>query len=148
MGALLVDEQDPTKLVLNPFSWNNISNSLYLEAPACVGYSYADTIDGCSHTDESTAADNYEALKAFFTSFSEYATNPFFITGESYAGIYVPTLAKATYLGNKAGGTPQINLKGIMVGNGCVGTDREYLRQDPPALSPLPPPSDPSPLPC
>ena len=121
MGALLVDEQDPSKLVANPSSWNNISHSLYLEAPACVGYSYADDISGCSHDDSSQAADNYQALLVFFTLFPEYASADFFITGESYAGIYVPTLAKAVYLGNKAGGTPQINLKGIMVGNGCLG---------------------------
>ena len=31
MGALLVDEQDPSKLVANPSTWNNISHSLYLE---------------------------------------------------------------------------------------------------------------------
>ena len=28
MGALLVDESDPSKLIVNPFSWNNVSNSL------------------------------------------------------------------------------------------------------------------------
>ena len=122
MGALLVDEQNPSTLVVNPSSWNNISHSLYLEAPACVGYSYADDISGCSHDDSTQAQDNYQALLQFFTLFPEYATNDFFITGESYAGIYVPTLAKAVYLGNKAGGTPQINLKGIMVGNGCLGS--------------------------
>jgi len=123
LGQLLVDEQDPTKLRLNPYTWTNISSSLFFEAPACVGYSYADTLDGCVHTDESTAADNLAALKVFFTNYSEYASNPFYISGESYAGVYVPTLAKAVYLSNVAGGTPQINLKGIMVGNGCVGLD-------------------------
>jgi serine carboxypeptidase-like clade I len=121
LGQLLVDEEDPTKLVLNPFTWTNISSSLYFEAPACVGYSYADTLEGCVHNDETTAADNLAALQAFFTNYSEYASNEFYITGESYAGIYVPTLAKAVYQSNIAGGTPQINLKGIAVGNGCLG---------------------------
>jgi carboxypeptidase C (cathepsin A) len=38
--------------------------------------------------------------------------------GESYAGIYVPTLAYAIHTSKST-----INLKGIMVGNGCTGTD-------------------------
>ena len=58
-----------------------------MEAPACVGYSYADTIDGCTHDDHSQAVDNYQALLSFFSGFPEYKNNSFFITGESYAGI-------------------------------------------------------------
>ena len=37
--------------------------------------------------------DNYWALKYFFEKFYEFAKNDFLITGESYGGIYVPTLS-------------------------------------------------------
>ena len=40
-----------------------------------------------------TAFDNHEALKDFFVGFPEFAGNDFYVTGESYAGIYVPTLS-------------------------------------------------------
>lgn len=65
---------------------------LYMEAPAGVGFSYAD--DGNYTTnDDQTALDNHMALRYFIMHFPEYAQNEFFITGESYGGIYVPTLA-------------------------------------------------------
>lgn len=37
---------------------------------------------------------NYLALKTFFKLFPEFSKNEFFLTGESYGGIYIPTLAE------------------------------------------------------
>ena len=42
--------------------------------------------------DDQTASDNRDALKAFFQKFPQYLDNGLFVSGESYAGIYVPTL--------------------------------------------------------
>lgn len=81
-----MDEQDPTKLVVNSNAWTNVSSMVFLESPACVGYSYADTIEGCAHNDSSQAVDTYAAYLKFFELFPEYAANSFYITGESYAG--------------------------------------------------------------
>lgn len=65
---------------------------IYLEQPKGVGFSYC-TSEKCQNTDESTAADAAEALRYFFeTAFPEYAKNDFYITGESYAGVYIPMI--------------------------------------------------------
>lgn len=37
---------------------------------------------------------NYLALKEFFRLFPEFSQNELFLTGESYGGIYIPTLAE------------------------------------------------------
>ena len=98
----------------NKYSWNTIANVLFLESPACVGFSYNES-GTCKNGDDSTSLNNYFALKDFFAKYPEYKANEFFITGESYAGIYVPTLSLRVLEGmNKF----HINFKGYAIGNG------------------------------
>lgn len=108
-------------LQLNNYSWNKFAHHLFLEAPACVGFSTADKLSGCTHNDTGTAADNLAALIKFFSLYPEYVNNDFWITGESYAGIYVPSLAYDIVQYNAGGSGQKIALKGIAVGNGCLG---------------------------
>ena len=50
----------------------------------------------------------------------------FFITGESYAGVYVPTLAKEL-LDNAKG---QVNFKGLAVGDPCTDNTAQQDSMD------------------
>lgn len=110
-GPFHVNEDGKT-LYENQFSWNQIANILYLESPAGVGYSYSDDKNYATDDDE-VAEDNYKALQSFFVKFPNFTQNDFFIFGESYGGIYVPTLSLLV-----ATGEAKINLKGFAVGNG------------------------------
>lgn len=68
------------------------ANVLFLEAPAGVGFSYA--LNKKYDTDDDTVSyDNYVALQHFFEKFPQFKKNDFYITGESYGGIYIPTLS-------------------------------------------------------
>ncbi|XP_009960288.1 PREDICTED: lysosomal protective protein, partial [Leptosomus discolor] len=58
------------------------------------------------------AHNNYLALKEFLRLFPEYSKNDLFLTGESYGGSYIPTLAGG---GMEA---PSLASQGIAVGNG------------------------------
>ena len=93
---------------------------LFIEAPVGVGLSYSLTGD-YDNSDDRTAKESSEALNHFFTLFPSLKSNPFFISGESYAGIYVPTLAEAILDRVKVGTWIGPALKGIAVGNGCTG---------------------------
>lgn len=80
-------------LIRNKYSWNNNANVLYIESPAQVGFSYMDG-EYPTWTDDMVAELNLNTLKEFFKKWPEYKVNNLFISGESYAGIYVPTLAE------------------------------------------------------
>eukprot|EP01018_Ginkgo_biloba_P025460 Gb_33476 [translate_table: standard] len=110
------------KLHLNPYSWTKVSSVIYLDSPSGVGYSYSDTEDDYSTGDLQTASDTHAFLLKWFEDYPEFLSNPFYISGESYAGVYVPTLAMEIANGIEAGIKPTLNFKGYMVGNGVTDT--------------------------
>ncbi|XAR60886.1 Carboxypeptidase C [Bertholletia excelsa] len=112
------------KLHLNPYSWSKVSNIIYLDSPAGVGFSYSANESDYITGDLKTASDSHNFLLKWFELYPEFLPNPFFITGESYAGVYVPTLAYEVAKGIDAGVKPVLNFKGYMVGNGV--TDEEF----------------------
>ncbi|KAK3279735.1 hypothetical protein CYMTET_12391 [Cymbomonas tetramitiformis] len=101
------------EISLNPYSWNKVANMLYLEQPAGVGFSVPEE----ATNDTITADDSLHALLEFFRLHPHLQGRPFYITGESYAGHYVPNLAKAILDYNSREDAPTINLQGFAVGN-------------------------------
>ena len=78
--------------VPNQYSWNTSANVLYIESPAGVGYSYCGNTADCTFNDVTSSQDNLTAVLAWYTKFPEFQANDLYISGESYAGIYVPYL--------------------------------------------------------
>mmetsp|Transcript_17479 Transcript_17479/g.29987 ORF Transcript_17479/g.29987 Transcript_17479/m.29987 type:complete len:529 (+) Transcript_17479:45-1631(+) len=112
------------ELTDNPSSWNTVANVLYLDSPAGVGLSYSTDGDADYVTDDFITRDDAEEfLRKWFDTHPAFQRQPFYVSGESYAGVYVPNLALAVAEGNEKGSEPHINLQGILVGNGC--TDAE-----------------------
>ena len=93
-----------------------MANVIFLESPAGVGFSYSNTTSDYNYTgDKSTAEDAYTFLVNWLERFPQYKTRDFYITGESYAGHYVPQLAYTILVNNKNSNQTMINLKGIAV---------------------------------
>eukprot|EP00808_Paulinella_micropora_P011814 g47362.t1 len=104
-------------LQLNPYSWNNNINYLFVEQPIGVGFSYSEAGgDDYNVGDERAAADNYLAIQQFLLRFPEVSTNDFYLTSESYGGHYLPTLAQTIIKAQGSSNSP-VNFKGFAVGN-------------------------------
>ncbi|CAO3648403.1 unnamed protein product [Mucor hiemalis] len=108
--------------IRNPYSWNTAANLIFLDQPVNVGYSYGKT--KVKSTLES-GRDVYAFLQLFFSEYSEYANNSFHISGESYAGHYLPAISSEIIRHNKA--IPEtrsvddpikINFQSVLIGNG------------------------------
>jgi carboxypeptidase C (cathepsin A) len=90
-GPLTVDDGE-NYVKTNPYPWNKRANMLWLESPAGVGWSVGETAEDLKHNDMTQSEDALEALKSWYAKFPEYQQNQLFVSGESYAGIYVPYL--------------------------------------------------------
>ncbi|XP_042499155.1 serine carboxypeptidase-like 25 [Macadamia integrifolia] len=113
-------KKNGTGLYLNKYSWNTVANVLFLESPAGVGFSYTNTSSDLETSgDTRTAKDALEFIIRWLDRFPHYKQKEIYLTGESYAGHYVPQLAKEIMTYNSRSKNP-INLKGIMVGNAVI----------------------------
>lgn len=114
-----------SSLYLNEHAWNRVANILFLESPAGVGFSYTNTSSNLKDSgDKRTAEDALVFLIKWMSRFPQYKHRDFYLSGESYAGHYVPQLAQRIYDYNKKSSHPIINLKGFIVGNAV--TDYYY----------------------
>ena len=110
-----------SQIELNPHSWNAHANLLFIETPAGVGFSYQEGVTPTYdyHTDDqATARLNFAALRSFYRKFPHLVSNDFYLTGESYAGVYLSTLAELLLLRQENNNQfPVINFKGVALGN-------------------------------
>ncbi|KAE8715506.1 Serine carboxypeptidase-like 40 [Hibiscus syriacus] len=123
LGPFRVNSDGKT-LYRNEYAWNTVANVLFLESPAGVGFSYSkNSSDYTDVGDKRTAEDSYVFLLNWLERFPQYKTRDLFITGESYAGHYVPQLASYILSRNKGTNQTVINLKGIAIGNAWIDDD-------------------------
>ncbi|CAF3773996.1 unnamed protein product [Rotaria sp. Silwood1] len=109
-------------------TWNSLYNLLYIDNPVGTGYSFTSNDQGYARSQDDVACDLYSALTQFFQIYTDYVSNSFYVTGESYAGKYVPSIGYKIHIENQ---NPQvkvkINLVGLAMGNGWTDPYRQYV---------------------
>ncbi len=115
MGPFGVSPTNHSQLVRNPYAWTSHANVVWLEQPCGVGFSYSTSQSEADYTsgDDKAAADAYAFVKAFYGAYPEFAGRKMALTGESYAGKYVPMVAELLF----DAPFPGLNLFGFMIGN-------------------------------
>lgn len=126
MGPYIVD-YDTLEISENPYGWDRSLNILFVDQPIGVGFSYSDAPEDRVFDEERLSEDMLDFVLTFLEVHPEMKFRDFYITGESYAGSYIPHIAKRLHDYQKSTkGTP-VNLAGIAIGNGWTVPEVQYL---------------------
>ncbi|KAJ3682751.1 hypothetical protein LUZ60_012978 [Juncus effusus] len=117
---------DNNSLYWNDYGWDKASNLIYVDQPTGTGFSYSTDPRDTRFGETTISNDLYNFLQAFFTEHPQFLDNEFYITGESYAGHYIPAFASRVHQGNKNNEGLYINLKGFAIGNGLTDPEIQY----------------------
>ena len=120
-------EEDRYVLKETQYGWDTVGHLLYVDQPVNTGFSFTSDSSDEARDEETVSNDMFEFLQDFFLSRPELADNPLFITGESYAGHYVPAVAHRAFVASKKDeGSVNLNLKGFAIGNGLTDPEVQY----------------------
>ncbi|KAF9690673.1 hypothetical protein EKO04_011557 [Ascochyta lentis] len=112
--------------VQNVYSWHNLTNMLWIEQPVGTGYAQGEP----NINDEVELADQFLGFYKNFVDLFELYNWKTYLTGESYAGLYVPYIADAML---SAKDKKYFNIAGISMNNPLIGdsTIQEQIVQLP-----------------
>ncbi|XP_055338559.1 probable serine carboxypeptidase CPVL isoform X2 [Paramacrobiotus metropolitanus] len=121
----LFDEHGPWSLTadfqLKPrdYRWSLLANVIYIDNPVGTGFSFTKTDAGYARNEDQVGKNLYEALLQFYEMFPQYQQGSLYVSGESYAGKYVPALGYTIHVNNPKAPL-KLPFKGIALGNGFV----------------------------
>ncbi|KAF3587895.1 hypothetical protein F2Q69_00032038 [Brassica cretica] len=110
-------------LVSTTYSWTK---------PVGTGFSYSRTHKLASKpSDLGEAKRIHEFLHKWLKKHQEFLSNPFYVGGDSYAGMVVPALVQEISKGNYVCCNPPINLQGYVLGNPSTEVAFDYNHRIP-----------------
>ncbi|KAH8372253.1 hypothetical protein KR093_010769 [Drosophila rubida] len=108
------------KLKKRKYSWSKTHNLIFIDSPVGSGFSFTDKAAGFARNEQDVGRDLHEAMLQLYELFDWQNSSGFWITGESYAGKYVPALAYRIHKAQQSYDFQgkHIPLKGMAIGNG------------------------------
>lgn len=113
--------QQQLALEPNLGSWNRIFGIVFLDNPIGTGLSFAVTNDEIPRNQSSVAKHLFAAINGFIDSDPLFKNRPIYVTGESYAGKYIPSIGYHILKQNKrVPVSKREKLHGVAIGNGLT----------------------------
>ncbi|KAI0688707.1 alpha/beta-hydrolase [Cytidiella melzeri] len=109
------------KLEKNPHAWSELVDYFWIDQPVGSGFSTADS-EGYAADENQVAEDFVGFLANLVQVFPSLSTRPFYLTGESYAGRYIPYISQALF----SMSNPPVQLSKIVLGNPALGSSAEF----------------------
>jgi carboxypeptidase C (cathepsin A) len=131
LGPFRIDGSN-NNLRINPYSWHNVANIVFIDQPVGTGLSYTEDLKkGYASSDEEVNTHFYQFLVNFFKLHDNYLvsskkTRPVYFTGESHAGHYIPSLVAYLLEQNKNSDKLYVDVKGIALGNPWTDPINQY----------------------
>ena len=104
--------QPTPELQSNPYAWTRATTMLYVEHPWGTGFSYGQPEP---QTEYEASGDLYAFVQNFLHVFPDLRQHQVYIFGESYAGMFVPSILRYFHhanLNNEDNDYPKINIAG------------------------------------
>ncbi|PRQ25818.1 putative carboxypeptidase C [Rosa chinensis] len=113
---------DPLTLEPNSSSWNRIFGLVFLDNPIGTEFSIASTPKEIPRNQFAVAQHLFAAITEFIELDPVFRSRPVYITGESYAGKYIPAIwyyiLQKNIDAESSGSDRHVNLAGVAIGNG------------------------------
>lgn len=105
------------KLEVNDHAWTRATTMLYVEHPWGTGFSYGRPEPA---TEFEASGDLYAFVQNFMKVFPNLADHRLYVFGESYAGMFIPSILRYFNNENMKNEKPKINIAGGAMGNGWI----------------------------
>ncbi|KAL9645258.1 hypothetical protein ABK040_002458 [Willaertia magna] len=108
-------------LKFNPeASWIEHSDLLFIDQPIGTGFSYVENNETFATTGDQVSLDLYNVLLNFFDRYPQFKDRKLILSGESYAGHYLPKLSERIFIQNVNENINHLKhqVAGIMIGDG------------------------------
>ncbi|OAX41086.1 alpha/beta-hydrolase [Rhizopogon vinicolor AM-OR11-026] len=113
--------QNDYSLIENQYGWSAVADYVWIDQPVGVGFGTADST-GYIFDEDQMATDFFGFLENLVKVFPGLATRPLHLTGESYAGMYIPYITKAYFEMEN----PPVTLAKIAIGDGTIASGETF----------------------
>jgi carboxypeptidase C (cathepsin A) len=105
-----------------------MGHMLFIDQPLNVGFSYAGNRTGVKQVSSAKEGSTHllNFLYNFYREWPKLASSPLYITGESFAGHYIPPFASRILLNDTFLAATKVVLKGIAIGDGWVDPINQF----------------------